>query len=81
MGMSKRLLDVLTNFQIAKGNLAIALLAHAVDKHPMTIERWLKTRRIPKTDYAFKLAVAAGCSQEEALALVRDELLQVKTPA
>jgi hypothetical protein len=79
--MSKRLLEVLRNYRIVQSKAALAEWAEAVNKTPITIERWLKRGRIPSADDAFKLAMVVVRDKDEALALVKDEPLHVKESA
>lgn len=69
--MSKRLLGKIREFQ-AKEKAAIAKLAVAVEKDPVTVRRWLNANRIPDSHDRFKIALACGCSEAEAVELALD---------
>lgn len=70
--MSGRLLEVLRNYLVVHGNEGLATLSGAVDRHQVTVERWIKTGRIPSPNYAYKLALACGCTPEDSLDMAKD---------
>lgn len=49
----------------------LLLLANRVGRDFRTVQRWLK-RGAPSAHHAYKLAVAAGCTEAEALAIAEE---------
>ena len=66
--MSKRLLGLIQQF-LMKEEQGAAKLALAVKKHQGTIQRWINAGRVPNSRDRYRLALACGCSHEEALQL------------
>lgn len=51
---------------------AVAKIAIAVDKHQGTVERWKRTGRIPDIHDRYLVALACGCSNEEAVKIANE---------
>lgn len=47
-------------------------LAVAIGRHEQTLDRWLRNGAIPSTPDAYKLAVAAGFTEGEALEIAKE---------
>lgn len=71
--------DLLENYLIKNGEKGKKHVCKAVGKSRRTIDRWIKDG-IPDRHDAFKLAVACGCEEAEALRLAREEV-SVDQPA
>lgn len=61
-------MEVIQQFLVkdASGMTKIAL---AVKKHQGTVQRWINVERIPAAHDRYMVALACGCSKEEALQL------------
>jgi hypothetical protein len=72
--MSKRLWKVLNEFLLVNEEEGERKLRQAVKRSSKTLHRWMK-KGLPKKKpaLAFKLAVAAGVTKEEALKLAQEE--------
>lgn len=57
---------------LAKDKAAMAKLAVAVEKDQATVRRWIKNNRIPYSHDRCTIALACGCSEEEAVELALD---------
>lgn len=66
--MSKRLRDALARVRVKKGRPGLRELARSLDVTLKTIERW-EEKGVPDEHKAYQLALACGCSEEEALAI------------
>lgn len=73
--MSNHLINKIKQFAI-KDEHMMAKLAMVVGKHQGTVERWVNAGRIPMAKDRYKVALALGCSEDEALALADEELSQ-----
>lgn len=70
--MSKRLLEVIQTFLIKqRKTVAYKALADAVDRDPATVRRWVTEKFIPGENDRYRIALACGLSEQEALALAR----------
>lgn len=78
--MSERLQQVLKDFIIKNGSKGKAELCAAVSKSPVTVDRWLRDG-LPTAHDAYLVALACGCTQEEALDLAKDSFPDEATKA
>lgn len=80
--MTTGIRTLLQDFIVKHGKPGKAQLCKAVKKSEITFDRWMKNG-IPDAHDAFKLALACGCEEQEALRLAREEALPVeaKEPA
>lgn len=69
--MSQRLTYTIRQYLTRKGNAGMATLCVEMDRTSQTILRWLRVG-FPSAHDAYKLAVAAGCTEEEALDLANE---------
>lgn len=69
--MSKQLLGKIREF-LAKDRAAMARIAVAVEKDQATVRRWINANRIPNSNDRYKVALACGCSEIEAVELALD---------
>jgi hypothetical protein len=72
--MSKRIRDIVEQHITKHGRVGKAQLCDAVEKSEKTLDRWM-SQGIPKAHDAYKLALACGCSEKDALRLAREEVL------
>lgn len=79
--MTNRLRDKLKLFVIKKGPSAKAELSLAANKSPRMIDRYLNGTADPSQHTGYKLALACGCSDEEALVLSGAPQAAVREPA
>lgn len=73
--MSSRLKDVVKAYLSEKGETAKAQLAVSLKRHQATIERWIRDG-VPSAEDAYSLALACGCSEEDALELAKECILE-----
>lgn len=50
----------------------VTKLAVAVNKHQTTVQRWINANRIPSAHDRYRVALACGCSEEEALEIAKE---------
>jgi hypothetical protein len=65
---------IVQDFITKHGRVGKAQLCETVGKSERTLDRWLENR-IPDAHDAFKLALACGLEEHEALRLAREEAL------
>jgi transcriptional regulator with XRE-family HTH domain len=80
--MTQRIRTLLEQHLAKHGRAGKAQLCQVVEKSENTLNRWLRDG-IPSAHDAYKLALACGCSEKEALRLAREEALSevAKEPA
>jgi hypothetical protein len=66
---------------LVKDDAGMTKLALAVRKHQGTVQRWINNGRIPVANDRLKVALACGCSEEEALALASESSIEAKESA
>lgn len=76
--MTTAVLGILENYLIKNGEKGRKHVCKVVGKSRRTLDRWLKDG-IPDRHDAFKLALACGCEEKEALRLARDESSVIET--
>lgn len=69
--MSRSLREVVEEY-LTKNDNGRAQLCVAIGRTEATLSRWLKNG-VPTTNHAFKLAVACGVEEQEALRIAREE--------
>lgn len=69
--MSKELRDAVNQLLIVKGVEAYSVIGRAIKRSPKTVRRWMK-EGVPSPHYAYKLALACGCSEEDARAIAAE---------
>jgi hypothetical protein len=69
--MGRRLKEVIERYLVKNGSEGKTQLSLTLHKAPRTIDRWLKDG-ITSAHNAYKLALACGCSEEEALELSKE---------
>lgn len=69
--MNVRLLELVQEL-VVKDEAGMAKLAVAVGKHQGTVQRWINSGRIPDRHDRYLVALACGCSEEEALELAKE---------
>lgn len=74
--MTIRIKDLLNRYIEEHGRTGKAQLCIAVRKSENTLNRWLRTG-VPNPQDAYKLALACGYNEKEALRLAREEALPV----
>lgn len=72
--MTTGIKTLVENFIVKHGRVGKAQLCDAVGKSELTLDRWRKNG-VPDAHDAFKLALACGCEEQEALRLAREEAL------
>ena len=70
--MSERLRSIVDDYLTKHGVAGKAHLCIAIDRSEVTLWRW-RNEGVPSTREAFKLAVACGLNEEEALKLAKEE--------
>lgn len=70
--MSSRLRNLIQTQLVKKGPALKVELCQAIDRSEQTLNRWLKDG-VPNAHEAYKLALACGCSEEEALKIAKEE--------
>lgn len=70
--MSSRLRKTIETLLVKKGPAAKVGLCEAIERSEQTLNRWLRDG-VPTAHEAYKLALACGCTDEEALALAAEE--------
>lgn len=70
--MSQRLWELLDTFLTKNGPTGRRKLALAADRGEQMIERYRKRQAVPPSDVAFKIALACGLGEDEALAIARE---------
>lgn len=70
--MTTAVLGLLESYLIKNGEKGRERVCKAVGKTRRTLDRWQKDG-IPDPHDAYKLALACGCSEKEALRLAREE--------
>ena len=70
--MSKRLQDLISNALIERGPAAKVEMCAAIERSEQTLNRWMR-EGIPSAHEAYRLALACGCTKEEALKLAKEE--------
>lgn len=79
--MSDRLRNVMTEYLIKQGDKGKAYLARRMDKSLKTIDRWAKDG-VSDPRKSYKLALACGCSEDEALEIAKQCLpIKAREPA
>jgi transcriptional regulator with XRE-family HTH domain len=69
--MTQQLRERLTTYLIKHGPEGKRALANGADCSLRTIDRWMSGETVPNEHDRFNLAVACGCSEDEALELAR----------
>lgn len=77
--MSRRLAELMNEVVLKGGARGKSTLALAAGKSEKMIDRYRKQLSTPPTDVARALALACGCSEEDALALARECSSEAKT--
>lgn len=72
--MTTGIRTLIQNYIVRLGRVGKAQLCEAVGKSERTLDRWMESG-IPNAHDAFKLALACGCEEQEALRLAREEAL------
>lgn len=70
--MSSRLRKKIETLMVKKGPAGKVELCQAIDRSERTLDRWLKDG-VPTAHEAYRLAVACGCTDEEALQIASEE--------
>ena len=68
----KCLADLINTVLLKEGRGGIARLAHIAGKGERMIDRYRLGHSVPYSETAYKLAMACGLNEEEALALARE---------
>lgn len=79
--MSRRLIEVMKEFLVKEGQIGKAKLALAVGRGDRMVDRYLKGQSIPSRNQAYRLALACGCNERDALALAGDGRGEAKESA
>jgi len=69
--MSERLMGLIQGY-LVKNDAGMARLAVAVGMHQGTVQRWIKEGRIPNSHSRYLVALACGCSEQDAASLAGD---------
>jgi hypothetical protein len=75
--MSYRVLDVLNRYLTINGPRGRARVEKMMGIHRTTLFRWRRDG-IPKEHEAYRLALACGCTEDEALALACEQPQEAK---
>ncbi len=70
--MDSRLGNIVQQFLVREGAGGKAQLCLAVKKSEQTLVRWIKSG-VPTQHDAYRIALACGCSDEEALSISQEE--------
>lgn len=71
--MSKRLMEKIERYLVTEES-GVTKLALAVNKHQGTVQRWITARRIPGARDRYNIALACGCTDEEAFEFSKESL-------
>lgn len=75
-----RLIKKMNDFVTVNGMAGKARLSEATNCNMRSVERWLSGQTVPSTHKRYQLAVACGCTHEEALDMAQ-ELPEAKETA
>lgn len=70
--MSNRLKDLIDTYLVKHGNNGFVLLGQVLDRDAKTIRRWKDGGAVPNAHLAYKLALACGCTEEDALSVAKE---------
>lgn len=71
--MSGRLVELMQQMILKEGQVGKAKLSQAAARGERMIDRYIKGESAPSADVAYRLALACGCTDEEALKLAKLE--------
>lgn len=77
--MSNRLRELINKHIVVNGNRGKAQLALAANRSEQMIDRYRKGTSSPGQDVGYQLALACGCSKEDALKLAGEGSSEVKS--
>lgn len=70
--MSERLIQAMKDVLLKEGETGKGRLADAIGRQTRMIERYVDKSQTPTESNAYKLAVACGLSEEDALAIAKE---------
>lgn len=67
-----RLIQLMNDMVVREGSQGRMRMALAIDRGERMVRRYLNGESIPSQKTAYRLALACGCTDEEALAVARE---------